>query len=499
MAIKLFHLISKVLKNKFESYNKTLKGEVLLSLSIMMVCFLSTVNYGLFKVLKDTLILAIPGGKGKILLSVLKIWAIIPASILFAAAIIQINRFMSLRQVFYVLSIFYLIFTISFGLFYSKIEVLYLHSLYNYTESTLSGTLAGNLLLPVVKLIEFWPITLFYVMSEMWNTNLYLLVFWGILNAEFSPSRAKGLYPLLNLVGNSAGMFIAPLFSIVASIFTSWDAQMFVFLSIASACIVLICGFFYLSMIYIDKQGKKLSENKTSQMKDHVGSSSKKMKVSLLSGIKKILKDPYLLTLAFTMIGYNLVLNLTELVWKGMLFDVLQDKTLIANQLSLLTSHIAIASTVIGVMLPFMLPVLGLRLTGGIYPLVSMIPLGIFAFKAIKFFWLPGIVVDLKYLWIGHFGLVLLRSGKYTIYDTIKDICLNILDPATMIEAKSSIDAVISRLGKGMSSVYYSTASAVTSEATASMLSEGLVIVVGVAWIASLFNLGLLYNNKKST
>lgn len=488
LVSKVFRLI---IKPSSIFYN-----EINLSFYVMTVCFATTVNYYIFKVLKDTLILSIPGGQGKLLMAVLKIWAIMPSSILFTAIIVHVNRHISLRKIFYILSCIYLVSIISFVIVYPNIEILYLHKFYTASDSLLKNSIFSKVLLPILKLIEFWPLTLFYIFAEMWHTNIYLFVFWGILNSEFSTLRAKRLYPILNLVGNSAGFIIAPIFTVVSSFKNDWNVQLQLVLMISCLFILISVISFYFSMKFIDNE---ITENHAL----NYGVSAQKIKISLMSGIKKILESQYLMSLMSTILCYNIVLNITELVWKGMLSDVYQnDKIMIANQLSLLSSSIAIMSTIIGFLLPFMLNYLGMRITGILYPISVMIPIGLFSIKAILHYTNINAIETpcefMRFIWLGHIGLVVIRAGKYTLYDTIKDLCLNVLDSKTMLESKSAIDGVISRLGKSFGSISYNVFTAVFSENIASVLSEFFVLCIGIFWILAMGTLGALYDTRQT-
>ena len=313
----------------------------------------------------------------------------------------------------------------------------------------------------------------------------------------FSADMAKRIFPIMNMAGNLSGILVAPLYSLSRALSGNvWDDQLSIILYISTTMIVVMCLSFRYFMKALKVIGNKNDLSSTNKKKQ----GNMKANISIVNSLSMVANSGYIASLVATMICYNMVMNLTEILWKGMLISVYSsDKIMIAYKLSLLVSHIAVASAIMGMLLPFVINILGVKRTAVLYPIVAMVPISIFVGKCGLLLFSGSSFVDIDlapYIWIGHAGLVAIKSGKYVVYDSVKDICLNILPYKHMMEVKGMLETVFSRLGKSAGSLYYNLSSSAISEAFASTYATVLVGLVGTSWVFITYLLGSFYEAK---
>lgn len=466
------------------------KSELKITILSCIVAFLATINYNIFKVIKDTLVLSIESYNGIILLTSLKIWAITPFSMLSVYLINRMNHKMSLQSIFYVISAFYVALLFLLYKYYSIFPSLYFNLSINSQHSILN-----TLFTPFLYILNFWPLSLVYIISEIWQTTIFLFVFWSFLNYMFTQKMTKKIYPIINMVGSSSGLFIEPLFRALKTVSgdSSWDAFIAIIALFSIATIFMLDIFFKLLCNNMYKN--KIINNKLAKEKIN---KEKVSRVSIVHGIKKMIKSPYISSLIFTIISYNVVLNLTEIMWKDMISQTYgSDKVQIAQKLSLLITGISVCSILFGVLLPFMMTSLGVKWSFTSYPLTALIFIGFFLSKHIYSTanFSSSACLD-SYIWAGYIGLVVLRAGKYVVYDSIKDMLLSILPYRTMVETKGLVDTIFSRIGKSVASSHYNLTSSYISSSFAMSSSKIIVLITGLAWTTVSFTLGQSYEDK---
>lgn len=498
---KVESIISKI--KSFLSHSVFSKKDIRLVLTAAIVGFLATVNYNIFKIIKDTLVLSMPNKEVTIILPALKIWAVVPASMLAVYIINLLNRYVGLSFIFYVIASFYISLLYILSLSYANFPNLYLTSIGNSIIDFANSTHTSAIIGPIALIVKYWPIVIVYILSELWGTTIYLLVFWGLLNTFFTKKMTLKIYPVLNLVANSAGIFTKEIFGL--SYYFSrgleeskgWEGKVIAITRLSSFVIMIMLVAFF----FVVRDLKKIDRSNEPNIKTE---SNKKERPSLIHGIKTMTRSPYVGTLVSTIVLINIILNLTEVMWKGMLSQTYQgDGMMISEYLSSLIRDTSITSVATGLLLPFLINGIGVKWTFTSLPVVSMIFIGAFALKQYTLtvsMTNETISPDMlaPYINAGHIGIVILRAGKYTIYDSIKDICLNILKYRDMIEAKSLLDAVFSRVGKSVASTHYSATSAI-SKYVADSSSAILIISTGVIWVIATYFLGTLYEKRTSS
>ena len=97
---------------------------------------------------------------------------------------------------------------------------------------------------------------------------------------------------------------------------------------------------------------------------------AKKPRLSMRESIRYILRSPYLVPLAIIVLGYNISINFTDVLWKEQLKRFFTDPNEMLEHMNKITVGIGILATVGGVFFSFMVTRLGWTFTAIITPLV---------------------------------------------------------------------------------------------------------------------------------
>ena len=205
-------------------------------LPLFFMFFLISFNYNVLRSYKDTIIVTAPQS-GAEALPFIKVWAVLPCAIFFTFLYTHLSGRFSREKVFtFILSLFLGFFVLFALVLYPAQETLHPTALADHLQTLLPIGLKG-----LIAIFRNWTFTLFYVMSELWSTAVFTVLFWGFVNEIASVHEAKRYYGLIGTAGNIAGIvsgqaavaFSGNLFiSQIPYGKTSWD-QSILFLTIA--------------------------------------------------------------------------------------------------------------------------------------------------------------------------------------------------------------------------------------------------------------------------
>ena len=178
------------------------KSEIPKLIPLFASFFLIAFIYSLLRPAKLALILS-SKGSGAEVVPFLKVYAVLPTALFFVFLISKLSNKYSREKVFYIIiSIFLSFFAIFTFILYPNREMLELTTLGDYLQSMLRPGLKG-----FVDMIRYWPISAFYVISELWATIILTTLFWGFVNQITSVGEAARFYALFSLSANFSGIF----------------------------------------------------------------------------------------------------------------------------------------------------------------------------------------------------------------------------------------------------------------------------------------------------
>jgi len=168
-------------------------------MSLMMLCILF--NFGALRSIKDSLVVPNIGAE---VISFLKLWLVLPSTIIFTLIYAKLSNMFDYERVFYLIVSFFL------GFFIFFTYVLYPNQDFYHPNSESIQRLAT--VYPNFKwfilIAGKWTYAAMYVFCELWSAVVINLLFWQYANNIFDTKSAKRFYPILSMVGN-VGLIMA--------------------------------------------------------------------------------------------------------------------------------------------------------------------------------------------------------------------------------------------------------------------------------------------------
>ncbi|WP_018691088.1 Npt1/Npt2 family nucleotide transporter [Algicola sagamiensis] len=292
---------------------------------ILMMTLLScfTFNTKILKILKDTLVVSNPN-LGAQLIPFLKTWALIPFTIL----AIYLFNWLSVRysplRVFQVITGVFTTFFAAFYLFLwpyhpGVIPQDVLKYIYQVLPSGLQS---------LGLMIEYWPISLFYVMADTWSILFISLIFWNIISQIVSSESAKDIYPWFSLdisamiIGLISGLFILAENTVIPETGSAWSFKFSSYMLL----LILVC---FLQLYVFWKLVRKVRlPHLPRKGKDDFQLSEK----------LQLIRSPFFIGIAVTVFLMEFTDALFDTIWKDVLGKAYPDPGDFSDYLSWVTA-----------------------------------------------------------------------------------------------------------------------------------------------------------------
>lgn len=461
-------------------------------MALMLACILF--NYSTLRSIKDGLIVTSVGAEA---ISFLKLYAVLPSSIILMVIYAKLSNIMSQRKVFYmVVSLF-------IGYFALFALVLYPNSDMFHPSSETIDALADAY--PnaqwFIRILGKWTYASFYISAEMWGSMMLSLLFWQFANQITKTNEAKRFYSMFGLIANASLLLIAPIgeaFSIEVNGELQVQTVPMVFIIIFNSFLVLF--------LYSWVNRYVLTDPILYSPGQLTGPKKKKPKLSLVDSFKMIFTSKYLGLIAILVIAYGISINLVEGVWKSKvkeLYPTVGAYTAYMFNFQTIQGYAAIFFMLIG---SNILRKVSWRSAATFTPVMIL-------FTGLAFFFLInyeneiGLQIAVFFgtgplAMIVAFGLiqnVLSKATKYSLFDSTKEMSYIPLDEEMRTKGKAAVDVVGGRLGKSgggfiQSSIFIIVPSYSFAEATPILASIFFVIVV--LWLVAVRALGNEYQQK---
>ncbi len=479
------------------------RSELKKLIPMLAIFFLLSFDYNILRCLKDTLIITAEHSGAEVI-PFIKVWVMFPLSVLMAYIYVRLSNRFSREGVFYmVLSIFLAYFAIFAFALYPHRDSLHAHETADKLQALLPAGFKG-----FIAMYRYWIYTLFYALADLWSNIILALLFWGFANQVTKLNEAKRFYGLFGLGTNFSGvaagqisifLTMLPFYPNLGLGDDSWGQSMTMLI-----CLIILAGFITMGVfrwLHVSVLNKEMADEHAEAIANNLPPPTKK-KLSMRENLRYVLRSSYVLSIALIIIAYNVVINLTEVLWKHEvreLYPAPKDYNIFMNEVT----------TIIGVMATLMaLFVSGnlIRRFGWTFTaLVTPVILLLTSFGFFGFFFLkehPQIVLSLcglspLYL-VVLFGTMqnsLSRAAKYTVFDATKEMAFIPLSTDEKIKAKAAVDGVCNRLGKsGGAVIYHFLFFAFTSiPASAPYVGLFLLIIIGL-WMVCVKVLGHKFN-----
>ncbi|MCB9229593.1 MAG: NTP/NDP exchange transporter [Deltaproteobacteria bacterium] len=480
-------------------------------LPTFLIFFLLAYIYDMLRLIKSSIVVA-TSHVGAEIIPFLKVWALIPGAVLLASLAIRLSARYSREKVFYLMQSFFILFYILFMvLIYPNRDSLELNVFSDYLMQQLPPGMGG-----LASMFQFWYLTIFYVITELWGSILLSMLFWGFANEITSVEQAGRFYPLFLLGANSAAIFAGHTSAFFADHIynpaipfghSAWEQSLVFYLSSAvlgGGIVMALFRWMHTSgMVDVDEDFR--ASGTAGPEGGKAPGSPAKVTLSFRESVNFLLRSRHLMFIAMTVLSYNMIFNLSDVLWENQL------KSHFSNDIRGMTyyrSHVTIYTGVISVFISLFVTGNILRRLGWKYAailtpfLIIISGIGFFSFLLIGHFasvedLFSGIAADPLGLALlfGSIQICVSRGSKYTLFDTTKEIAFIPLERQAKRYGKAAIDGVGSRLGKSAGSMVVQLLllfCGSISSATPYMIV--IIFLMLFVWVIAVRNLGRVLN-----
>ena len=420
---------------------------------LVMFFFISLI-YSLLRNTKDTLIVTTAGG-GAELIPFLKVYGVIPGSVLFVFLYSKVSDHVSSKALFLLAIVPFLVF---FSLFFL---------LFQFREALEPWALAARLqahvprgLSPLVGMVRHWVLSLFYIMAELWGSMALSLLFWGFANQITRVDEAKRFYALFGIGANLALIAVKLANGVIhvgqgllvtRSGMASWPAYLLVLMVIVVLSILAIAALFLWMNAHVLTDRLQVEE---------APSGPPANQSSFLESVRYLWGNLALKYIAILVIAYGVAINLIEVTWKSYLGLQYPNPGDYQDYMV----NFSMATGVVTVVLMLFVSSNVIRRFGWTFaalvtPVVLLVTgAGFFGFMLghqVFGAWLQGAAMTPLAMGVlfGTIQNVMSKASKYSLFDPTKEMAYIPLDQEAKVKGKAAIDVVGARFGKAAGSL----------------------------------------------
>jgi len=466
--------------------------KMFLPMALMMLCILF--NFGALRSVKDGLVIPSMGAE---VISFLKLWLVLPSSIIFTIIYVKLSNQISFEYIFYiVISSFLLFFLIFAYIIYPNQE--FFHPSDQWIEQLVQ--LYPNFRW-FIKIIGKWSYAIMYICSELWSAVIINLMFWQFANNIFDTSKAKRFYPILGMVGN-IGLILA---GNVLVTFSEIQGRANSLLKVGTSnlqyrselmlqpIIATIVFAGVVSMLLFRLINYFIANDEGLRANFQMVKIQAKTSLPLMDSVKLIMKSKYIGHIALLIICYGLLINIVEGPWKAKIREInpntldyihFMGKFNIWMGITCVTFMI-VGSNVIrkftwlisALLTPIMFSITGLMFF--IFVIFSEdINLGIENFNPIYVAVIIGSVQN-----------ILSKSTKYSLFDSTKEMAYIPLSLELRTKGKAAVEVIGTKFGKSLGAFIQSAIFMVMPTATFDSIAVYLLMIFAIIVILWFWNI----------
>lgn len=464
---------------------------------MLLIMFLVYFDYNVIRTMKDTLVIT---GKdsGAEVIPFIKVWAMFPTSILMTLLFTRLSNRFSLQTVIYVMfSLFLLFFFVFTAILYPARDMLHPHASADALQELLPAGFKW-----LIAMYRNWTFTMFYVMAELWGNIVLFVLFWSFVNQITRMNEAKRFYGILGIAGNLSGvaagwvssyLYIEAYNPRIPFGNEGWEQTMTMLIGL-----VLLAGLLTLAIFYW-MNTRLLTDPIHYDVKEAQKQNNIKGKLSLRDNFSYLIRSKYLLSLAFIVVSYNLVINLVEVLWKHEVHELYPNPSEYNLYMNNVTTYIGMLATFTALFISGnAIRKCGWTVTAMMTPIILLVTsVGFFGcFLAKERFGdiMIGILNSTPLAMAVFFGSaqnILSRTAKYSVFDATKEMAFVPLSPECKIKGKAAIDGVGARLGKSGGSLIHQSLLLTLSSFTASApFIAGFLLTIIILWMMAVRIMG---------
>jgi AAA family ATP:ADP antiporter len=468
------------------------KHETKKVLSMLVLMALLCMCHNVLRNIKDTVLLTAKGSGAEVI-PFIKVWGVLPGAILATWLYAKLRSLFSREHIFYFLVGGFITYFLLFAfVIFPNSDSLNFIGLADRLRASLPDGFSG-----LIAMVCNWTFTMFYIITELWPVLVLSLLFWNFANDITPFTQAKRCYGIFNtgstlapIFGGFLVMFFLSSVSATPDVSSAemWHKSLIKLTLMISFFGVAAMGVFY----WINRNIVPHEENATDSHSESVKKSGKK-RLSLRDCIRYISKSKYLTCLALIVLGFNIAINFTDVLWKAQLKKHFVDATVIMHHQNMVTIGIGVIASIGGLLFSIMVRRLGWTFVAILTPAIMVLmAIGFFSFlffeSALTGFALTvfGTTPLILTVYLGSVQNCLSKAGKYSVFDASKELAFLALDSESRLRGKAAIDGLGSGIGKsGASLAYQGLIVSLGSISMSTPYIAGILAVVFVAWIYS--------------
>lgn len=410
-----------------------------LPMSLMMFCILF--NYAALRSMKDSFVVTYVGAEA---LGFIKLYIVSPLAVLAMLIYVKLCDVLKRANVFYVITLFFLIYLMFFTFF------IYPYSAWFHPSGATIAKWSAALpwLQWPIRVVGIWSFAFFYAMAELWGTLMLSLLFWQFANQITKTEEAKRFYGLFGILGNMGLIFVKPLDKL-----TQLQDLPKHLASMPLLCVVMV-SVMVLLVTYRWMQNNVLTDPVLYDPARKIVK-KKKVKLSFAEGLKVILTSRYICLIAVLVFAYGVSINLVEGMWKAKISQLYP--TVEGYKGYMLTYQqwlgvVTILVMLIGNNILRRVSWLTAAMVTPIMLLVTGIAFFVFIFLENTIaLHCGGLLVSgplVAAVAMGTLQNVLSKASKYSFFDATKNMAYIPIDPELQTKGQAAVEVVGSRLGK---------------------------------------------------
>ncbi len=450
-----------------------------------LLIFITTFVHHLLRVVKDPLVLSEPGSGAEVL-SFLKLYFALPASMLATMMYMSLRKRSSMSFTYYVIVGGYAAFIILYAfciypnvawLHPSPLKIAFLQR--SYPMFRWFFTIWG-----------MWTYAFYYVTAEIWGTFVLSVMFWQLANDNIGVKQAETFYPLFVTISNVALLFLNPLVKYIAD---SKVNDMLEANIVVVCCSVMMLAVFY----YLDTQG--MSEGAPEAVSNKLKPKSKSV---FSDGLALLWRSEYVGYLTMLVFCYACIVTLVEVTWKS------QIRLLYPSRASYMAFYAdyTFYTGIVTILLNYLSKTVIQRFGWTVGAIITPISCGIFG----SLFYIFMLVQNAHFygfdqgfmihcaVWIGALSVMMSRGAKYAFFDPTKEMAFIPLEKNLSVNGKAIADGMGSKFGKSFGGCLVSTSMMLSGQDL-----EGLCVWLGmivlclsIFWLFAVLRLSVLYGRQ---
>jgi AAA family ATP:ADP antiporter len=223
-----------------------------------------------------------------------------------------------------------------------------------------------------------------------------------------------------------------------------------------------------------------------------------KRKPTLGESVSELSKSKELRSIAIMVLGYNVCVELTEVLWKGILRKTHPTESSYMNFMASFSQKVGCIALVLQLTASIVIQKLGWTNASELTPL-TMLALAVPFFLMVALSQRNPEVVPLSLaLTIGTWQNVVNKVAKYSLFDPLKEMAYIPMGPDAKTKGKAAIDVLGARLGRSLAAA----SQQILVLATGNILEcapylAGLYFGTITLWIQAVKVLGKMFDNEK--